>query len=83
MIDVTVHKREWPKPGQQLYSVTNEPGDIHMSYVECPGSDFNCAILLALDAKKNTATVLAIEKVADEDAAIKWYVEERHKRRMQ
>lgn len=82
IIDVDVVRREWPKPGHYLYSVvTEERNDLYMSYVECPGSDFDCAILMSIDPKKNTCTVLRIEKVADEQAAIKWYVGEWHTRR--
>lgn len=82
-IEVHVVHREWPKRGDSLYSVTNEPDDIHMSWVRLPKRKDGVAILMSINPKTQTITVLKLQKCADEEAGIKWYIEERHRRRLQ
>lgn len=72
----TIYVREWPANGQKLYSMSDDRGALHMSYVDVPEGDEDCAILLRIDWKKDQATVMEVKAVKDEQEAVVWYVEQ-------
>ena len=76
MATFNIYKRHWPSKKYTLYSMSDDPGAIHMQR----GAADNVSILMRIDWKREEIVILAIEMHKDEKSAVTWYVEEKEKR---
>lgn len=74
---MNIYKREWPKKGYMLYSMSDEPEAVHMSFV--PSGKVDAAVLMRINWKKDRTVVLAVKGFTSEKDAVTWYVEEKQK----
>lgn len=73
-----IYKREWPAKGQQLYSMSDEPEAIHMSFIPTPGKQ-DPAVLMRINWEEGRVTILDVKPFKREKDAIAWYLEEKRK----